>query len=344
MNGAAHPARSPSEGRRLLPIAAESPRPPPRSVRISLTDRCDMACLYCRPSRKDGYLEDRLGDDAWKAMVRALVDSGVRRVRITGGEPLLHPRVTSLVAFVVELGVEDVALTTNGTLLAELAPSLRAAGLRRLTVSLDSLQADRFFRITRGGNLDRVLRGIDAAREAEFDELKTNTVVLRGENDDELPALACYAWARGIVPRFIELMRVGAGATLPASSLVPAAEMRARLAHLIEDGQGTVDADRGPARYVRARDGQGRRVGFITGSTDTYCQACDRLRVASDGMLRPCLATNDGVRAMDLAEAGDVQALGRAIREAWSLKPDGRTWKGCTESSAATVSMRAIGG
>ncbi len=311
---------------------------------MSLTDRCDLACLYCRPSRSDGYLEKRLDDDAWKAMVRALVQAGVRRVRITGGEPLLHPRVTELVAFVASLGVEDLALTTNATQLERLARPLRDAGLRRLTVSLDSLVPERFWRITRGGQLDRVLAGVDAALGAGFEEMKLNTVVLRGENDDELPALVEWAWARGIVPRFIEVMRVGEGANLPESKLVGHGEMRLRLSSLIGDDEGTRDPHRGPARYVPGRRDPRLRVGFITGTTDTYCATCDRLRVASDGTLRPCLATNDGVSGMELAQRGDVEGLVQAIGEAWALKPDGETWKGCTEDTAAGVSMRAIGG
>jgi cyclic pyranopterin phosphate synthase len=316
----------------------------PRTVRVSLTDRCDLACVYCRPSRSDGYFEKRLEDEAWKAMVRALVQAGVTRVRVTGGEPLLHPRVTELVAFIATLGVEDLALTTNATRLEKLAGPLRAAGLKRLTVSLDSLSPERFRRITRGGRLDAVLAGIEAARAVGFDELKINTVVLRDENDDELAEIVQWAWARGIVPRFIEVMRIGEGAKLPAQKLVGANEMRARLARLLVDEKGSPDPERGPARYVRARHDPRLRVGFITGTTDTYCDTCDRMRVASDGTLRPCLATNDGVAAMDLAQAGDVDGLVRAIGDAWALKPDRRTWKGCTEETAADVSMRAIGG
>jgi cyclic pyranopterin phosphate synthase len=277
-------------------------------------------------------------------MVRALVQAGVRRVRITGGEPLLHPRVTELVAFVASLGVEDLALTTNATQLERLARPLRDAGLRRLTVSLDSLVPERFWRITRGGQLDRVLAGVDAALGAGFEEMKLNTVVLRGENDDEPPALVEWAWARGIVPRFIEVMRVGEGANLPESKLVGHGEMRLRLSSLIGDDEGTRDPHRGPARYVPGRRDPRLRVGFITGTTDTYCATCDRLRVASDGTLRPCLATNDGVSGMELAQRGDVEGLVQAIGEAWALKPDGETWKGCTEDTAAGVSMRAIGG
>jgi cyclic pyranopterin phosphate synthase len=337
-----------AQSHRSLPVLGVTPRVEsgiqPRTVRVSLTDRCDLACVYCRPSRNDGYLEKRLGDEAWKAMVRALVQAGVRRVRITGGEPLLHPRVTELVAFVASLGVEDLALTTNATLLEGLARPLRDAGLRRLTVSLDSLVPERFWRITRGGRLDRVLAGLEAARAAGFEELKLNTVVLRDDNDDELPALVEWAWARGIVPRFIEVMRVGEGANLPASKLVGHGEMRLRLSSLIVDDEGTRDPHRGPARYVTSRRDPHLRVGFITGTTDTYCSTCDRLRVASDGTLRPCLATNDGVSGMELAQRGDVDGLVQAIGEAWALKPDGQTWKGCTEDTAADVSMRAIGG
>jgi cyclic pyranopterin phosphate synthase len=335
---------------RSLPLApsdahpAGSHRVPPRSVRISLTDRCDLACVYCRPSRSDGYLEERLDDDAWRVMARALVESGVRRIRLTGGEPLLHPRVVERVEFLASLGVDDLALTTNATRLAALAGPLRDAGLRRITVSLDSLVPERFARITRGGKLTQVLAGIDASLAASFAEVKTNTVVLRGENDDELEAIVAWASARGIVPRFIEVMRVGEGARLPPESLVGATEMRARLAHLLADEEGACDPDRGPAKYVRLRGEPGKRVGFITGTTDTYCASCDRLRVASDGMLRPCLATNDGVAAMSLAKAGDVEGIRDAIAEAWSLKPDGETWKGCTEDTASRVSMRAIGG
>jgi cyclic pyranopterin phosphate synthase len=277
-------------------------------------------------------------------MVRGLVRAGVRRVRITGGEPLLHPRVVERVAFVASLGVDDLSLTTNATRLAELAGALRDAGLQRLTVSIDSLVAERFERITRGGRLDRILAGIDAAQHAGFPELKTNTVVLRGDNDDELANITTWAWDRAIVPRFIEVMRVGEGANLPPEKLVGAGEMRQRLAPLLVDEAGVADANRGPAKYVRSRLDPRRRVGFNTGTTDTYCGACDRLRVASDGTLRPCLATNDGVAATAAAEAGDVEGIVHAVGEAWSLKPDGRTWKGCTEPTAASVSMRAIGG
>jgi cyclic pyranopterin phosphate synthase len=303
-----------------------------------------MACVYCRPSRNDGYLEERLDEAGWRAMMNGLVASGVRRVRITGGEPLLYPRVVEMVAYAASLGVDDLALTTNGTKLAKLARPLALAGLQRITVSLDSLDPVRFRRITRGGDLERVLAGVDAARGAGFSEIKINCVVLRDENDDELAAITEWAWDRGITPRFIELMPIAEGATILGKHFVSASDMRERLASLIAPEEARVDADRGPAKYVHARSDPRLRVGFITGTSDTFCNTCDRLRVAADGVLRPCLATDEGVSAKSVAEAGNTASIADAIRRAWELKPDGAVWKGCTEDTAAKVSMRAIGG
>jgi cyclic pyranopterin phosphate synthase len=317
----------------------------PRSVRVSLTDRCDLACVYCRPSRHDGYLESRLDDDAWRAMLEGLARAGVRRVRFTGGEPLLFRALEAVVAHAAGLGFDDVALTTNATRLAARAAALRAAGLRRITISLDSLDDARFARLTRGGRLDEVLAGIDAAQAAGFDEVKLNAVVLRGENDGELADIVRFAWARVIVPRFLEVMPVGEGARLVPDRLVTVREMRARLAPLLADGAlGPPDPDRGPARYVTARHDPRLRVGFISGTSDTFCAGCDRLRVAADGFVRPCLSKNDGTSARLAAEAGDAGAIAAAVGRAWELKPDGLSWKGCTEETARLVSMRAVGG
>jgi cyclic pyranopterin phosphate synthase len=321
------------------------PRPAqaqPRSVRLSLTDRCDLACVYCRPHRHDGYLEKRLDLGAWIAMVQGLVAAGVRRVRLTGGEPLLHKDIVEVVRALAKLPIEDLAITTNATRLAALARPLRDAGLQRINVSLDSLDPFRFHRMTRGGRLEGVLEGIEAARDAGFGPIKLNAVVVRGENDVELEALVRWSWERGIVPRFLEVMAIGEGAKM-MDKVVSVAEMRAALAHLIREEAPEREADRGPARYVRARDGEGR-VGFISGTSDTYCKGCDRLRVASDGTLRPCLATEDGVAGEAAARSGDPGAVADAVRRAWAMKPDGEVFKGCTEESASRVSIRAIGG
>ncbi len=341
----AHP---PVVGRRLLPVIDARARPfervSPRSVRISVTDRCDFACTYCRPSRDDGYEDHRLDLAAWDALVDGLVQAGVVRFRLTGGEPLVHPRAVDLVRLIADKGVSDLALTTNASQLARLARPLRDAGLHRINVSIDTLDAERFTRLTRGGRLADVLRGIDAALDAGFAPIKLNTVVLRGENDDELGALCDFAWARGMVPRFLEVMPIAEGAALSRTHLVTVHEMRERLVPWLADGALAVEPDRGPARYVAARHDPSKRVGFISGTSDTYCGTCDRLRVSSTGVLRPCLATDDGVDVAGLLRAGDAAAVPAKVGEAWDLKPDGLTFKGCTEPSAAGVSMRAIGG
>jgi cyclic pyranopterin phosphate synthase len=316
-----------------------------RLVRISLTDRCDMACVYCRPAERGAYLpaEERLSVAEWESVLRGLRAEGVRRVRITGGEPLMHRDVVEVVRRVAALDMDDLAMTTNASRLEALAGPLRAAGLQRVTVSIDSLVPERFAAITRGGELGAVLAGLDAALAQGFDEVKTNTVVLRGLNDDELPALVRWAWSLGVTPRFIEVMGVGEGGNIWRERLVSRDEMIDRLGGLVAAGDGARDDDRGPARYLRAADGSGRRVGFITGSTDTYCAGCDRLRVTSEGTVRPCLATNDGVELTEEGKAGVPGAVAATLREAWAQKPDA-SWKGCTEVTARAVSMLKTGG
>jgi cyclic pyranopterin phosphate synthase len=293
----------------------------------------------------DGYVpaEDRLDVDAWENLVRALLAQGVRRVRITGGEPLLFRGLVDVVRRFRALGVEDLALTTNASRLAPLARPLREAGLSRINVSLDSLDPARFAEITRGGSLADVLAGIDAALDAGFDEIKTNTVVLRDVNQHEVEPLTRWAWSRGITPRFIEVMGVGEGAKLFRSHVVGYHEMLSALSHLvIVDDTPRVDPARGPAKYVRSRDGA-HRVGFITGTTDTFCDRCDRLRASSTGVLRACLSKNDGVDVSDAARDGDDDSIAEGLADAWSKKPDG-SWKGCTEDTAKSVNMRATGG
>lgn len=337
----------------VLPLVEPSEaRAAPRAVRLSITDRCDLACVYCRPHRRDGYIpaERRVVTEHWRTLVEGLVSRGVRRVRITGGEPLLHPHVVDIARAIAEVpGVEDLAITTNATQLVELARPLREAGVRRLNISIDSLDDHRFFRLTRGGRLSDVLAGVEAARAVGFDELKTNTVVIgQGEddlgtvrNDDELVAIAEWAFSMGATPRFLELMTVGEGARI-RGRVVPFAEMTARLKDLLLPGHPVREADRGPAVYLPTKNR--RRIGFVTGTSDTFCSGCDRLRVSSDGRLRPCLATNDAVDVSAAIRAGDPESIGRGLDEAWSLKPDGNAWRGCTESTAASVDMRATGG
>lgn len=337
-----------AEPRKLVVLAdstsASIERPDPRSVRISVTDRCDLACTYCRPSRSDGYVEGRLSLAEWTHVVDGLVEAGVKRFRLTGGEPLLFAGVVDLCRIIASRGVTDLALTTNATRLARFAEPLADAGLMRLNVSIDSLREDRFRAMTRGGDLRKVMDGLFAAKRAGFGEIKLNTVVVRGENDDELEEMVHFAWEHGFVPRFLEVMKIGEGATMleaSPTSLVTVREMRERLAPLLVDDPLVREADRGPAKYVASRGSASHRVGFISGTSDTYCASCDRLRVSSEGVLRPCLATDDGVETRTSVGLGDVPAL---VKQAWAQKPDGAHFKGCTEPSASKVSIRAIGG
>lgn len=313
-------------------------------MRVSLTDRCDLACLYCRPSRSDEKLPERLTWEALAGVIDGLFHAGIRRIRFTGGEPLLSPHAVRAVAHARAVGFSDLALTTNGTRLAELAPALRAAGLERLTLSLDSLDEARFWRMTRGGKLRRVLDGLDEARRVGFDEIKLNCVVLRGENDAELEDITLFAWSFGLVPRFIEVMPIAEGAKLVPDRLVPASEMRERLAHLLCADEPVRDAERGPAKYVASRSDPAHRVGFITGTSDTYCEGCDRLRVSAAGVVRPCLASDAGVAVESTSHAAEPREFAELVERAWALKPDGRVFRGCTEPEAARLSMRAIGG
>jgi cyclic pyranopterin phosphate synthase len=328
--------------RRSLAMAASAPAP--KSVRVSVTDRCDFACTYCRPSRTDGYAESRLPTTAWQTMFEGLRRAGLTRVRLTGGEPLLHAEIVDIVAHLASLGFEDLSLTTNASQLARLARPLKEAGLQRINISIDTLDEARFRAITRGGELKAVLAGIDAALAAGLTPLKLNTVVLRGVNDDEIERIVRWAWERRMVPRFLEVMPIAEGAKLVREHLVTAAEMKARLGDLLAAEEGLVEPGKGPATYIRARHDAGLRVGFITGTSDTFCASCDRLRVSSTGVLRPCLATDDGVDAGADASDGDATAIAGKVGEAWTLKPDGEVWKGCTEDTAEALSIRAIGG
>jgi cyclic pyranopterin phosphate synthase len=229
--------------------------------------------------------------------------------------------------------------------------------LQRINVSIDALDAPTFSALSRGGDLAQVLAGIDAALDAGFTDLKTNTVVIGGSsgprdpsdaspgNEDQVVAIARWAFERGLTPRFLELMTVGEGARI-RGRVVGYPAIRARLAELLGEEAGSLEreVDRGPARYVGALGAYaGKRIGFITGSSDTFCEGCDRLRVTSIGGLRPCLATSDEVSLRPALDGG-LLTVGDALADAWAMKPDGSAWRGCTEESAATVNMRATGG
>jgi GTP 3',8-cyclase len=286
-------------------------------LRLSLTDRCNFRCEYCSPSdyEEAGRILTR-PEIARLAGVFARL--GVRRIRLTGGEPTLRKELVAIAADLSATpGIEEVALTTNGHRLAELAAPLRKAGVDGLNVSLDTLDPERLRRISgRGAFLADVLAGVDAAAAAGFPSLKINTVVMGGVNEDELGQLVRYAWDRGASPRFIELMPFGSG--LP----VPTAQVKRLLAEqgirLVPDGK----RGWGPAHYMREEGSRSpRHVGFIGAMTENFCDQCNRARVTSDGAFQACLGGDTRFNLRDLLRAGagdlEVEAL---VREALRVK------------------------
>jgi cyclic pyranopterin phosphate synthase len=306
-------------------------------VRVSLTDRCNYRCHYCMPEEGVDLVAktELLSFEEIERVVAALASAGVRRVRLTGGEPTVRKGLLVLVERLGRLGLDDLAMTTNGERLAELAAPLRRAGLTRLNVSLDSLDEARFRAITRRGNLSAVLAGVEAARAAGFGATKINAVVLGGQNDDELPALCRYAWERELVPRFIESMPMSDGALFSEGGFVPAAVMRARLTAafgpLEPDDAGGLPGV-GPARYHRVTRGvfAGRRVGLISAVTEPFCETCNRIRLSATGRLHTCLALDDSSDLRGLLRGGaDSAMLVAAVRRALEQKPEGHTFSSC---------------
>ncbi|MEL6183686.1 MAG: GTP 3',8-cyclase MoaA [Myxococcota bacterium] len=276
-------------------------------LRLSVTDRCDLTCRYCMPPEgvPASPKEEFLSFEEIVRVIHVFQHLGVRTVRLTGGEPLVRKGIEKLVAMIRDAGIEDIAMTSNASALGKKAKPLAQAGLRRLNVSLDSLNPERFAHMTRGGDLSRVLEGIDAALEAGLAEVKTNAVVVRGHNDGDLAELVEWAWSKGVTPRFIELMPLGEGAKLGRGAVVSVAEMKASLSHLlIPENDPEYRTDRGPAGYLMARDGSGRKVGFIGAVTDNFCHRCNRVRVTARGEIRACLASPSGFSLRDALRAG----------------------------------------
>ncbi len=295
------------------------------TLRLSLTDRCNLRCSYCMPEREYVWLprEDLLSFEEIETLTGHFLAAGVRRVRLTGGEPLLRRDLPDLVARLARLpGLEDLALTTNGVLLADLAEPLRAAGLRRITVSLDTLDAARFVRLTRRDELPRVLAGIAAARAARL-PLKLDTVLMRGENDDEVPALLDFARGIGAEIRFIEYMDVGGATRWSADRVLPARELLARLAE--RDGAAPAALSRAdpaaPAGTFRRANGQ--VFGLIASTTEPFCAACDRSRVTADGQWLLCLYAAAGCDLREPLRSGRDRAWFLArLREIWGGRAD----------------------
>jgi len=259
-------------------------------LRVSVTDRCNLRCSYCMPEDPVWYdREELLSYEELLRIVRVAARRGVRRVRITGGEPLVRRDLPDFVAMLAGVeGLEDLSLTTNGILLARHADALVRAGLRRINVSLDTLDANRFFELTRRRALDRVLEGLRAATAAGLAPVKINTVMLRGVNDDELEPLVERARREGWELRFIEFMPLDNDRRWDPSRVVPGPELRARIQRRWPLRADPAPDPHAPATRFRFLDGQGA-VGFIDSVTRPFCGDCSRLRLTCDGKFRVCL-------------------------------------------------------
>ena len=295
-------------------------------LRVSVTDRCDLRCVYCM-SEEMQFLpkRDLLTLEELDRVCTAFVSRGVRKLRITGGEPLVRRDVIelfrSLSRHLRSGDLRELTLTTNGTLLSRFAGDLADCGVRRVNVSLDSLDPDRFRRITRRGDLAQVMDGMAAARDAGL-HVKINTVALKGVNDDEIEELVAWSHGLGMDLTFIEVMPMGEIEPERIDQYLPLTAVRARLAarYTLTD---TAERTGGPARYVRVAE-TGGRVGFITPMTHNFCESCNRVRLTCTGQLFMCLGQEDAadLRAAMRGSESDAPLL-RAIDEAIARKPKG---------------------
>jgi cyclic pyranopterin phosphate synthase len=325
---------------------------PLKALRISVTDRCNFRCTYCMPREVFGpdypFLPRAalLTFEEITRLVRIFTGLGVAKVRLTGGEPLLRRELPVLVGMLAAVpGIEDLALTTNGVLLPDLAPALRAAGLKRLTVSLDTLRPDRFQSLSDTDlPLSRVLEGLEAAQSAGFGPLKLNCVLQRGVNDDEILDLAAFARERGHTLRFIEFMDVGTTNGWRLESVVPAAEVH-RILQARWPLEPLTPTEGAVARGWRYTDGKGE-VGLIASVTTPFCRSCDRARLSADGHLYTCLFAGVGLDLKGFLRGGHSDAdLTSLLASHWGRREDRYSELRRNETSGLPrIEMSHIGG
>ncbi len=263
-------------------------------LRISVTDRCNFRCVYCRSADPENYRDhdEILSWPELDRLARVFQSLGIRKIRVTGGEPLVRAGVEDYIAGLHSLGIEDISMTTNGHLLAERCERLLQAGLRRINISLDSLDPLKFERITRTKSYDTVMRGIDAAQNSRLAPAKINAVLVRGINDDEVEAFAAFARDRGVIMRFIEFMPLDADRHWTRDLVVPAAEIYRRI-HAQWPLQQIPHEQSETARKYRFADGAPGEIGLIAPVTQPFCGHCSRIRLTADGKLRTCLFSKD---------------------------------------------------
>jgi len=318
-------------------------------LRVSVTDRCDFRCRYCMAEDMTFLPKSEvLSLEELERACVAFMRKGVRKLRLTGGEPLVRRGVMTLIDNLgrhVKAGdLDELTLTTNGSQLARFADDLAEAGVRRINVSLDTLDADKFLAITRWGKLDKVMAGLEAARAAGL-QIKINTVALKGINDDEFDAMLAWCGERGFDMTLIETMPLGEIDEHRADRYLPLSQVREQLAQkwTLDDSDYTTG---GPARYVRVRE-TGKRLGFITPLTHNFCESCNRVRLTCTGQLYMCLGQNDqaDLRAPLRASDGD-ELLEAAIDEAIGRKPKGHDFviDRTTNAPAVPRHMSVTGG
>ena len=306
-------------------------------LRLSVTELCNLRCRYCMPA--DGVCkkrhEEMLTQEETLAAIRAAASLGVRKLRITGGEPLVKPNIVSLCREAAATpGIEELCLTTNGTLLPKLAAPLREAGVDRLNISLDTLDAEKYHYIARCGELEQSLAGIEAALAAGFEKIKLNTVLIGGFNDGEIPALAALTKRWPVDLRFIELMPMVDSGDFGPEAFLPCTAVTERLPELKSE-----EPDGGVAKLYRLPGAQGR-VGLISPVSAHFCAACNRLRLTADGKLKPCLHSADEISLKGLDQAGMTEKM----REAILAKPKWHGELSYYERSHAARNMNQIGG
>jgi cyclic pyranopterin phosphate synthase len=295
-------------------------------LRVSITDRCNLRCNYCMPREGMSQIghDDILRYEEILRIVRVAVGMGISKVRITGGEPLVRRGVVDFISSLASLeGLSDISLTTNGTLLEDFAAKLFAAGMKRINISLDSLNPEKYAHITRGGDLSTVLAGIAEVHKLGFAPIKINTVAIKGFNEDEILDFAKLSFLKPYQIRFIEFMTIGHAALDPSNqylSNVVIREIIDRRYHL-EPVNGKRNAMDGPAQIYRIAEGAGE-IGFISPLSHKFCHACNRLRLTADGRLRICLLSDEEVDLKGPLRSGCSDAdLTDLIKAAISQKP-----------------------
>lgn len=293
-------------------------------LRLSVTDRCDLRCHYCMPEGfKDfGEPENWLTFDEIERVIRAFGELGTKRIRITGGEPLVRKNIPELAARLAALpGIEDLSMSSNATRMRKNALPLKQAGISRINVSLDTLRADRFKKITGGGKLEKVLDGLMAAKEAGFHPVKINMVVMRGVNDDEVEDMVQFCIKHDFTLRFIETMPMGDTGREASAQYIPLNEIHDKLTKKYTLINTRMNGG-GPARYVRV-DGTELRIGYITPMSQHFCETCNRVRLSVDGTLYLCLGQEDSYPLRQYLRAGiSDEELKQHIKNAIDIKPE----------------------